>query len=213
MQSTSARQRQHTLSDIAQSAEVNKRAAQSWLAKAKAEYGEVGEIISSTRMFSDAERDILLSYQSKRQATDKTPEEPAALPTTATEIQVYEGNHRGSLPVPDMPTEVDLGAFRGDQATVETIDDPMALAHQFINGADAVMNAMAADEKQLANKIAKTRQARRAVAQKADELKRRQQVYSLRTEILANQQTAENEELTDGLAVLQSMGKSAGSGQ
>ena len=213
MQNTSTTQRQHTLSDIAKDAGVNKRAVQAWLAKAKLAHGEIGEIVSATRMFSDAERDILLSYQSKRQAIDKIPDEPATLPTTPTEIQVYAGNHRGSLPVPDMPTEVDLGAFRGDLATVETIDDPMALANQFINGADAVMNAMAADEKQLANKIAKTRQARRAVAQKADELKRRQQVYSLRTEILANQQTAENEEFTDGLSVLQSMGKSAGSGQ
>jgi hypothetical protein len=69
--------RTHTLNSIAQERDVNKRAAQSWLARAKAKHGELGEIIGTTRHFSDEERDILLGYagEPRRKAeTSRTPE-------------------------------------------------------------------------------------------------------------------------------------------
>ncbi|MGB3613772.1 MAG: hypothetical protein WBA10_08265 [Elainellaceae cyanobacterium] len=140
---------------------------------------------------------------------------PAPVSTTTTidssSIQILQGNHRGSLPTPALPSTIDLGQFRGDLATTETADDPLALAANFIAAADAVVGAMEADEKRMAGQIAQTRQARRAVTQKAESLKQRQQLYSVRAEILAQQQATENEGLTDGLQVLQSMGNGDGS--
>lgn len=199
--------RPHTLNDIAESAGVKKRAVQAWLAKAKDEHGEIGEIVNSTRMFSDADRDTLLSYQSQRKTNDTAP--AAEMPATPAQVTVYEGNHRQTLPAPQFPAEYDLGSMRSELATVESHDDPLALATQFIDGANALIDAMEQDEKTMADKIAKTRQARAAVGRKAEQLKRRHDIYSLRSEILADRQNVETAALNEDFAELQSLGKSA----
>lgn len=199
--------RPHTLNDIAESAGVKKRAVQTWLAKAKDEYGEIGEIVNSTRMFSDTERNTLLSYQSQRKANDTAPADE--IPATPAQVTVYAGNHRQTLTAPQFPTEFDLGSMRSELATIESHEDPLALATQFINGADALMTAMEQDEKAMADKIAQTRQARQAVGRKAEQLKRRHDIYSLRSEILADRQNVETAALNDDFAELQSLGKSS----
>lgn len=199
--------RPHTLASIAADADVTKRTVQRWLTKA----GDIGALEGDTRYFSDAERDTLLSYQSKRQAADTVVDEPATLPTTPTEIQVFTGNHRNTLAAPQFPTEFNLGSMRSELATVDAHEDPLALAEQFINGADSLMNAMAEDEKAMAQKIAQTRQARQAVGRKVDQLKRRNDIYALRTELLADRQNVETSALNDDFSVLQSMGN-GGSG-
>lgn len=131
---------------------------------------------------------------------------------TPSEIQVFTGNHRNTLAAPQFPTEFNLGSMRSELAIVDAHDDPLALAEQFINGADSLMNAMAEDEKAMAQKIAQTRQARKAVGRKVDQLKRRNDIYSLRTELLADRQNVETAALNEDFSVLQSMGN-AGSGQ
>ena len=199
-------QRLHTLTSIAAEAKTTKRTVQRWLVKA----GEIGELQGDTRMFSDAERDVLLSYQSKRQATDKTPGEPATQAVTPVAITVVEGNHRNTLEAPQFPTEFNLGSLRSELAAVDAHDDPLALAEQFIDGADSLMDAMAEDEKAMAQKIAQTRQARQAVGRKVDQLKRRNDIYALRTELLADRQNVETAALNDDFEVLQSMGKQPG---
>ena len=139
-------------------------------------------------------------------------DESVPLTTTPTEIQVFTGNHRNTLAVPQFPTEFNLGSLRSELATVDAHEDPLALAEQFINGADSLMTAMAEDEKAMAQKIAQTRQARQAVGRKVDQLKRRNDIYSLRTELLADRQNVETAALNEDFSVLQSMGN-GGSGQ
>lgn len=134
------------------------------------------------------------------------------IPVTPSEIQIFTGNHRNTLAAPQFPTEFNLGSMRSELATVDAHEDPLALAEQFINGADSLMNAMAEDEKAMAQKIAKTRQARQAVGRKVDQLKRRNDIYSLRTELLADRQNVETAALNEDFSVLQSMGN-GGSGQ
>ncbi|MEM1240367.1 MAG: hypothetical protein AAGI45_11050 [Cyanobacteria bacterium P01_H01_bin.26] len=131
-------------------------------------------------------------------------------PVTPTEIQVFTGNHRNTLASPQFPTEFNLGSLRSELATVSAHDDPLALAEQFINGADSLMDAMSQDEKAMAQKIAQTRQARQAVGRKVDQLKRRNDIYALRTELLADRQNVETAALNDDFEVLQSMGKPEG---
>lgn len=207
MQDTSKTLRTHTLSDIANTAQVQKRAVQSWLAKAKESHGEIGVIIGSTRHFSNAERDLLLSYQSSRQTADTAPEPSVTESAAPVAITVIEGNHRNTLTAPQFPTEFNLGSLRSELATVDAHDDPLTLAEQFINGADSLMDAMAEDEKSMAQKIAQTRQARQAVGRKVDQLKRRNDIYALRTELLADRQNVETAALNEDFSVLQSMGK------
>ncbi|NEP56702.1 MAG: hypothetical protein F6K31_06710 [Symploca sp. SIO2G7] len=198
--------RQHTLTSIAEDAQTTKRTVQRWFSKA----GDIGELRGDTRYFSDAERDTLLSYQSKRQTTDNTVNEPVTQSVTPVAITVVEGNHRNTLEPPQFPTEFDLGSMRSELATVDVHDDPLALAEQFINGADSLMDAMEQDEKAMAQKIAQTRQARQAVGRKVDQLKRRNDIYSLRSELLADRQNVETAALNEDFEVLQSMGKHPG---
>ena len=134
-----ATDRQHTFLSIAEEAKTTKRTVQRWLSKA----GDIGELRGDTRYFSDAERDTLLSYQSKRQTTDTSPDTPVTQPVTPTAITVVEGNHRNTLAAPQFPTEFNLGSMRSELAAVDVHEDPLALAEQFINGADSLMDAMA----------------------------------------------------------------------
>ena len=143
--------------------------------------------------------------------TAQQPDAPIdSTPVPPTSITVIEGNHRNTLTAPQFPTEFNLGSLRSELATVESHDDPLALAEQFINGADSLMNAMSQDEKAMAQKIAQTRQARQAVGRKVDQLKRRNDIYSLRTELLADRQNVETSALNEDFSVLQSMGKQPG---
>lgn len=216
----------HTLQSIADEQQVKKRATQTWLSKAKSVHGELGAILQpgGPRFFSDEEREKILEFASERKQTKP---EPAKIAESGSvqigepeperqvqprEIEVLRGNHRGSLATPSIPKTIDLGQFRSDLAMTETVDNPLALAANFIAAADMVITAMDADERQMAGKIAQTRQARRAVTRKADQLKFRRQVYGVRSEILAQQQALENEGLTDGLEVLEEMGNGSGDG-
>ena len=115
-----------------------------------------------------------------------------------------------ALAAPQFPSEFDLGSMRSDLAAVQAYDDPLALAEQFISGADSLMNAMAEDEQAMAQRIAQTRQARQAVGRKVDQLKRRNDIYSLRSELLADRQNVETSALNEDFEVLRSMGKPQG---
>lgn len=153
-----------------------------------------------------------LRPQPKAPTTADIPSSPAPaaeMPATPAQVTVYEGNHRQTLTAPQFPAEYDLGSMRSELATVESHDDPLALATQFIDGANALMDAMEQDEKTMANKIAQTRQARAAVGRKAEQLKRRHDIYSLRSEILADRQNVETAALNEDFVELQSLGKPA----
>ena len=156
--------------------------------------------------------DVGYVYPSSSEQPEQSDNKSAEMPVIPAEIQVFTGNHRNTLAVPQFPTEFNLGSMRSELATVDAHDDPLALAEQFINGADSLMNAMAEDEKAMAQKIAQTRQARQAVGRKVDQLKRRNDIYSLRTELLADRQNVETAALNEDFSVLQSMGN-GGSGQ
>lgn len=57
-----------TFNQIAKAHGVTKRAVQGWWSKAKAEHGELGEIVSGARCFTDDEAATLTSYSSNRAA-------------------------------------------------------------------------------------------------------------------------------------------------
>jgi hypothetical protein len=132
------------------------------------------------------------------------PTEPAA-PAGMT---IHTGNHCTTIDVPGFAgTTVDLGQFRDSNALV--IDDPLAVAEQFLKTADLIQDALAGDIAAREQRLARTRQAQQAVANRAQQLALEQRLYRLQTGQLDQAQTGETTALADSLAALQSLGKPA----
>ncbi|MGB7316006.1 MAG: hypothetical protein WA939_23980 [Nodosilinea sp.] len=71
---------------------------------------------------------------------------PAATPTApvAGGLSIHTGNHCTALEVPGFEgLTIDLGQFRDSEALV--IDDPLAVAEQFLQTADLIQGALASD--------------------------------------------------------------------
>jgi hypothetical protein len=147
MQHTTQEERIHTLASIAAEHGSIKRTAQNWQAKAKADHGELGEVIGGTRKFNDTEKAILLSYagepKAKPEPTTTTP--PAAAESVAlAPVEVVPGNHRVSLDGPEIGGQIDLARFRGS-LEVRSYSDPCHPANAAIQLLEAVESAMDAD--------------------------------------------------------------------
>lgn len=130
--------------------------------------------------------------------------EPAAPAGLAIDV----GNHCTALDVPTYNgLTVDLGQFRDSTALV--IDDPLAVAEQFLQTADLIQGALADDIAAREQRLQATKQAQAQVAAKAQELQLEQRLYRLQTAQLDNATTEEATQLSKALAQLQSLGKPA----
>ena len=182
--------RPHTLASIATDADVTKRTVQRWLTKA----GDIGVLDGDTRYFSDAERDTLLSHQSKRQANDTVATEPATLPTTPAEIQIYEGNHQQTLAPIDMTGARDLGQLRSPFMEIQSYQDPLAMAQQLVSQNSQFVGAMSADLQQRQEQLNRTNEALALVEQSNQNLLHQAQQYQIESRVqaaLINQSTVQ----------------------
>jgi hypothetical protein len=136
-------------------------------------------------------------------AATTEPEAPAAGGMT-----VYTGNHCTALDVPGFDgLTVDLGQFRDSTALV--IEDPLAVAEQFLQTADLIQGALAVDIAEREQRLARTKQAQAQVATKAQQLALEQRLYRLQAAQLDAATSDETSALADALAQLQSLGKPA----
>lgn len=113
--------RTHTLQTIAEAHGVNKRAAQNWLAKAKADHGDIGEVRNGTRYFSDSERDTLLGYAGEPRRKVSAAVTAEVVPVTAAET--YTGQINGGALVPRRETAIAprFSVFDEAAATAEMV--------------------------------------------------------------------------------------------
>jgi hypothetical protein len=136
---------------------------------------------------------------------------PAPAPTAPAapaEMTIHAGNHCTTIDLPNYQgLTVDLGQFRDSSALV--IDDPLAVAAQFLKTADLIQGALAGDIAAREQRLQATKQAQQAVANKAQQLALEQRLYKLQTGQLDQAQTDETTALADALAQLQSLGKPA----
>jgi hypothetical protein len=138
-------------------------------------------------------------------AAPEPPTEPAA---PAAEMTIHSGNPCTTIDLPNYQgLTVDLGQFRDSSALV--IDDPLAVAAQFLKTADLIQGALAGDIAAREQRLQATKQAQQAVAAKAQELSLEQRLYRLQTAQLDSATTGETTALADALAALQSLGKPA----
>ena len=139
-------------------------------------------------------------------APTPAPTEPEA--PAAGGLTVFTGNHCTTLAVPGFDgLTVDLGQFRDSTALV--IEDPLAVAEQFLQTADLIQGDLAVDIAEREQRLARTKQAQAHVATKAQQLALEQRLYRLQTAQLDQAQTNETTALADALAQLQSLGKPA----
>jgi hypothetical protein len=121
-------------------------------------------------------------------------------------LSIRTGNHCQTLAAPGFDgLTIDLGQFRDSSALV--IDDPLAVAEQFLQTADMIQGALINDIADREQRLARTKQAQAQVAAKAQQLALEQRLYRLQTAQIDQAQTDETTALADALAQLQSLGK------
>jgi hypothetical protein len=118
---------------------------------------------------------------------------------------VETGNHHITLAAPTLPQAYSLEVLRDSE--VQTFEDPLLLAEQFLNVADSIATAMEQDLQQREAKLQATRNAKRQIQDKARTLQLQQQSYQDRSWILNQTTTQETADLGDALAGLQALGK------
>ncbi|MEM8806871.1 MAG: hypothetical protein AAGF01_12660 [Cyanobacteria bacterium P01_G01_bin.38] len=205
---TTKTDRNLTLTDIATLAGATKRTAQRWLEKATKVHGELGELVEGTRLFSDAEKETLLSYQSKRPLNTVATEEPAQPQSVATELQIYEGNHQVTLPTPNLDDSFNLGVLRSD-ADVLSYDDPLTLAQSVIAQNQQIMGAMDVHRQQQAQKLAATNKALQVIHQSNQQLQDAAIEYKIDSRIQGAQLNQATQQLGAEITEQQRLGKSA----
>lgn len=192
-------ERRHTLRSIAAATDRDKRTVQSWFRKASADcQDEVGALIDGIRYFDDDERDQLLAYMGEKPG-------PVAVAPVIPTVTVEIGNHQVVLAQPEMPQTYSLESLR--QSEVIAFDDPLAIAAQFLQTADALTEEMQRDIRVREQKLKQTQQAKNAIAEKATEFKLEARLYRERTEMLATAQSQETQNLQQSLTTLGKLGK------
>lgn len=150
------------------------------------------------------------------EAREKYPAPIVSAPNTSPEsskrpatvqVEVEAGNHKIVVPPPVLPQSYTLESLR--QIESVEIEDPLALANQFLEAADLLQCAMQRDIEERQQKLQQTRQARNAVVAKAQELKLEQRFYRERANQVSSAQTEETQALQDAFTTLQGLGKPA----
>ncbi len=120
-------------------------------------------------------------------------------------ITVEIGNHQIVLAQPELPQTYSLESLR--QSEVIAFEDPLAIAAQFLQTADALTEEMQRDIRVREEKLQQTQQAKNAIAEKATEFKLEARLYRERTEMLATAQSQETQNLQQSLTTLGKLGK------
>jgi hypothetical protein len=189
---------QHTLASIAATAEVEKRTVQNWLKKASSAHGELGQVSNGARVFSDDDRNILLSYKSVKRK-----------PEPVTQVQVFEGNHHVVQADPIMPVSYDLANFRSETEIV-TIADPLAIAHQYCGMGDQLIAGMLTSSNGRRDTLHQTIEATRMIANKAAEVDRACTKYEILSEVRGDAQNLATADFNALLGKLQALGNGGG---
>ncbi|WOB45493.1 hypothetical protein HNI00_21925 [Thermoleptolyngbya oregonensis NK1-22] len=138
--------------------------------------------------------------------TENKPEPTAIAPQVA-QVTVESGNHRIVLRSPELPQNYSLEALRtSDEVSIE---DPLAVAEQFLQVADQITDAMQQDLAAREARLRQTQQAKEAIAQKAQHLHLEKRLYQERANLLNSALSQETAALQTALGAVQDLGKPA----
>lgn len=184
-----------TASQIAEKFGVEKRKVRSWIDKARAKHGEIGELRNdngnNVRFFSDDEVKIIESFADVQ---------PIEKPVT---IEV--GNHSMVLSKPCVPSTVELGKLRSVE--IEYYEDPLAVAESWIENADLIIDALDEDMDSRLARVKRTKNARQKLQDKAHEMEVKKRIYRERAILADTLLNEETELLKDAMTMLDSLKK------
>jgi hypothetical protein len=143
----------------------------------------------------DQEAVVQLEQEFNFQASAKVP--------IYTSVEV--GNHSITLADPTLPQAYTLESLRSGEAV--SFEDPLAIAHQFLEASDSILAGMDADIRNRQQKLKTTQQAKDAIAQKRQKLELEARLYQLQTEQLDDALSSETVSLQEQLKELQRLGK------
>jgi len=123
--------------------------------------------------------------------------QPAAVATLPT---ITTGNHRGELALPQQPTAIDLGAYRGENAALSSFE-PEDI-ERFLSACDGFLEAVDADYQHQLTLTQQKEAAAAKVRAKVEQVKQAQVIYQVRSEALSLHNRGLDTELRDGLATL-----------
>jgi hypothetical protein len=197
-----------TLTAIAAAAGVQKRAAQNWLKQAKAQHGDIGELVSGVRYFSEVERDILLTYAAppkpaRVQQIEAFPDF-ADRPAEPRPVEIVTGNHRLALDGPAMGGEISLAQFRGD-IEVKAYRDPVNEAAAAMTLFDALSSAMDEDLDRSFRQLEVTAETVQQLQARAESMAAKKLEYEVSQKILARLQNQKTGELSSLLGKAQAL--------
>lgn len=123
-----------------------------------------------------------------------------AATSTAITPDIVVGNHRGQLALPQQPSSIDLGHYRGENAALtsfqpEDID-------RFLASCDGFLEAVDADYQHQQAITQRKAAAAQQVAAKVEQVKQASLVYQLRSESLALHNAALDQALQRDMATL-----------
>lgn len=188
--------RTHTLRSIAEDVRRDKRTVQTWYAQEKLIRGEFGQLVDGARKFSDEERGWLIAHRSD---VISNPYEMEG------GITVEPGNHHIVLSQPELPETYSLEKLRSSEST--GFEDPLAIAEQFLQAADQIVEVMQADINAREQRLSQTKKAKARIDAKTAELALEARLYRLQTSQIDSAQTEETKDLQDSLTALQQLGK------
>lgn len=125
-------------------------------------------------------------------------------------VSVEVGNHQVALAAPQIPQAYSLEGLR--QSEVVQFEDPLAIAHQFMQAADLVIAGMDQDVESRQKRLSDTVKAKEAITAKKQQLELEARLYQMQTNHLNAQTSKETADLQSALAALQNLGKPAQSG-
>lgn len=131
-------------------------------------------------------------------------------PFTPTAITVIEGNHRETLANIDLNNDFDLGTLRSPLQTVQSYQDPMAMAKQILAQNQERVAAMNADLQRQQAQVNESAQAIAMVEESNFHLMQQTLNYQMEARIQALMLNQNTTQLQQKIAIQQSLGKPSG---
>lgn len=132
--------------------------------------------------------------------------DPQPTPTAITPTVIEVGNHRGQLALPNAPTNIDLGQYRGDAPLTSFEPEDV---DRFLASCDGFLDAVEADYQHQQTITQRKAAAAQQVRAKVEQVQQASLIYKLRSEQLALHNAALDQALQRDMSAL---GKGQGQG-
>lgn len=189
-----------TLADIARDYGVTPQAVAKWRDQALQKYENLDfDQVGKRKEYTEDAVAKILEFAPLQTTTG--PSQPAVVNTTA--IEVYDSNPAKSLPVPAVPTEVNLAQFRRSSSSIIDLSTVVST----ISFTKQLGQAMDADKERMYQELEALDAAEEQLDDAVTELDRAALIYEAETNILSRLQASKAKRVQDKLEKVQALGK------